>query len=154
MSKDNDRLQHEISELKGQVATLEASNKAAAQDKQELQQKHDAEIKQKDAEIRSLDMQVNKLQSSLDSTVKANEQLKADIKEKTSELSNQVIEFEKLNVRYESAVSELKTVKSDLKAVNKAASDAEKLVANLEGQLEVYKSLDKSENDEKSSSGK
>ena len=99
-------------------------------------------------------MQVNNLQSSLDSTVKANEQLKADIKEKTSELSKRVIEFEKLNVRYESAASELKTVKSDLKAVNKVASDAEKLVANLEGQLEVYKSLDKSENDEKSSSGK
>ena len=154
LSKDNDRLQHEISELKGQVATLEASNKAAAQDKQELQQKYDAEIKQKDAEIRSLDMQVNNLQSSLDSKVKANEQLKADIKEKTSELSNQVIEFEKLNVRYESAISELKTIKSDLKTVNKVASDAEKLVANLEGQLEVYKSLDKSENDEKSFSGK
>lgn len=147
LSKDNDRLQHEISELKGQVATLEASNKAVAQDKQELQQKHDAEI-------RSLDMQVNNLQSSLDSTVKTNEQLKADIKEKTSELSNQVIEFEKLNMRYESAVSELKTVKADLKAVNKAASDAEKLVANLEGQLEVYKSLDKSESDENRSSGK
>lgn len=189
LSKDNDRLQHEISELKGQVATLEASNKAAAQDKQELQQKHDAEIKQKDAEIRSLDMQVNKLQSSLDSTVKANEQLKADIKEKTSELSKRVIEFEKLNVHYESAASELKTVKADLKdktaelsdrfielekliarydaaiielnqaktdlkATNKIATVAEKLVANLEGQLEVYKSLDKSENDEKSSSGK
>jgi hypothetical protein len=30
-----------------------------------------------------------------------------------------------------------------LKAINKAASDAGKLVANLEGQLEVYKSIDK-----------
>ncbi len=133
---------------------MEASNKAAAQDKQELQQRHDAALKQKYAEIRSLDMQVNNVQLSLESTFKANEQLKADIKEKTSELSNQVIEFEKLNVRYESAVSELKTVKSDLKAANKAASDAGKLVANLEGQLEVYKSLDKSESDENSSSGK
>ncbi len=154
LSKDNDQLRHEISELKGQVATLEASNKVAAQDKQELQQKHEAALKQKDAEIRSLDMQAQKLQSSLDSTDKANEQLKAEIKDKTFGLSKQVIEFEKLNVRYESAASELKTVKSDLKAVNKAASDAEKLIANLEGQLEVYKSLDKSENDEKSSSGK
>ena len=134
-------------------------------------------------------MQVNKFQSSLDSTVKANEQLKADIKEKTSELSKRVIEYEKLNVHYESAASELKTVKADLKdktaelsdrfielekliarydaaiielnqaktdlkVTNKIATVAEKLVANLEGQLEVYKSLDKSENDEKSSSGK
>ena len=30
---------------------------------------------------------------------------------------------------------------------NKAASDAEKRVANLEGQLEVYKSLDQAEKD-------
>ena len=50
-------------------------------------------------------------------------------------------------MRYESAVSELKTVKADLKAVNKVTSHAEKRVANLEGQLEVYKSLDKSEKD-------
>ena len=154
LSKDNDQLHQEVNELKKQVSALEELNKATVQDNRVQQQKHDAEIKQKDGEIRSLDMQVNNLQSSLDSTVKANEQLKTEIKEKTSELSKRVIEFEKLNVRYESAASELKTVKSDLKAVNKAASDAEKLVANLEGQLEVYKSLDKSENDEKSSSGK
>lgn len=152
LSKDNDRLQYEITELKKQVSVLEESNKTAHQEKQDLQQKHDAMLKQKDAEIRSLDMQVHKLQSSLDSTVKTNDQLKADIKVKTADLSNQVIEFEKLNVRYESAVSELKTVKSDLKSVNKAASDAGKLVSNLEGKLEVYKSLDKSEKVKKSSS--
>jgi chromosome segregation ATPase len=178
LSKDNDRFQHEISELKKQVATLEESNKTAAQEKQELQQKHDAAFKQKNAEIRSLDMQVHKLQSSLDATVKANEQLKAEIKEKTAELSGRIIQIEKLNVsyksvvseletikselkdktatladllialekltvRYESVASELKTVKAELKVVNKAATDAGKLVANLEGQLEVYKSIDK-----------
>jgi chromosome segregation ATPase len=154
LSKDNDQLRDEISKLKGQVATLEESNKAAVLDRQELQQKHDAALKQKDAEIRSLDMQVHKLQSSLDSTVKANDQLKADIKVKAAKLSDRVIELEKLNVRHESAVSELNTVKADLKVANKAASDAEKLVANLEGQLEVYKSLDKPENDKKSSSDK
>ena len=152
LSKDNDQLRYEISKLKGQVATLEESNKVAVLDRQELQQKHDAALKQKDAEIRSLDMQVHKLQSSLDSTVKANDELKTDIKRKASELSGRVIELEKLSVHHESAVSELKTLKSDLKIANKAASDAGKLVANLEGQLEVYKSLDKPENDEKSSS--
>jgi hypothetical protein len=52
------------------------------------------------------------------------------------------IELEKLGVRYSAAADELKTVKSDLKVANKAASDAEKLVANLEGQLAVYKSLE------------
>jgi DNA repair exonuclease SbcCD ATPase subunit len=145
LSKDNDRLQHEISELKKQVATLEQSNKAAVLERQELQQKHDAALKQKGAEIRSLDLQVNKLQSSLDATVKANEQMRMDIKEKTSALTEQVIALEKLNVHYETAISELKTVKADLKTAHKIASDAEKLVANLEGRLEVYKSLDKSE---------
>ena len=143
LSKDNDQLQHEIDVLKSQVVTLEVSNKAAIQDKQDLQQKHDTALKQKEAEIRSLEMQVNKLQSLLDSTVKVNEQLKVEIKEKTSQLSNQVIEFEKLNVRYESAVTELKTVQADLKVANNAASDAGRSVANLEGQLAVYKSLDK-----------
>ena len=143
LSKDNDQLRHEISALKDQVATLEKSNKTVLQDKQTLQQQHDAGLKQKDTEIRSLDMQVHKLQSSLDSTVKANEQLKADIKEKTSELSKRVIDLEKLNVHYESATAELIAVKTDLKVANKAASDASKLVANLEGQLEVYKLLDK-----------
>ena len=155
LSKDNDRLQQEISALKNQVTTLEASNKVAAQDKQTLQQQHDAALKQKDTEIRSFDMQVHKLQLSLDSTVKANEQLKADIKEKTSELSKRVIDLEKLNVHCESATAELKTVKADLKVVNKAASDAGKLVANLEGQLEVYKLLDKLEkNDDDGASDK
>jgi len=59
---------------------LEELTKTANQEKQELQQKHDAELKQQDSEIRSLDMQDHKLQSSLDSTVKTNDQLKADIK--------------------------------------------------------------------------
>jgi chromosome segregation ATPase len=142
LSKDNDQLRHEISDLKSQLAAMEEANKAAVQEQQDLQKEQAAVLKQKDAEIRSLDMQVHKLQTSLDSTVKTNDQLKADIKSKASELSSLVIELEKLNVRHEAAVSELKTVKSDLKAATKAASEAEKLVANLEGQLAVYKSLE------------
>lgn len=154
LSKDNDRLQHEISELKKQATTLEELNKTAHQEKQELQQKHDAALKQKDAEIRSLDKQVYMLQSSLDASIKANEQLNADIKAKTAELSDRVIELERINVHHEAAVSELKTLKTEFKAANKAASDVGKLVANLEGQLAVYKSLDKPENDGKGSSDK
>ena len=127
LSKDNDRLQHEITELKKQIATLEDLNKTVNQEKQGLQQNHDAALKQKDVEIRSLDMQVHKLQSSLDSTVKTNDQLNVDIKVKTADLSSQVIEFEKLNVRYESVVSELETVKSDLK--DKTAELSDRLIA-------------------------
>ncbi len=140
LSKDNEQLQHEMSDLKGIVLKLEESNKAATQDKQALQQQHDAALKQKDIENRSLDMQVHNLQSELDSMVNANNQLKVDIKEKTAELSIRIIEFEKLTVRFDSATSELKTVKADFKTANKIASDAEKLVSNLEGQLKAYKS--------------
>lgn len=142
LSKDNDQLQHEISELKGLALRLDQANKVAAQEKKALQQQHDAALKQKDAEIRSLDMQVHKLQSSLDLTVKTNDQLKVDLKNKTDELSNRIIELEKLNVHYESVVSELELVKFGIKEATKAVSDAEKLVANLEGQLGVYKSLE------------
>jgi chromosome segregation ATPase len=152
LSKDNDRLQHDIAELKKQLAALEEANKAAGQEKQELQKQHAAAIKQKDAEIKTLDMQVHKLQTSLDAAVSSNEQLKTDIKAKASELSKRTVEVETLSVRYESATAELKTAKADLKAANKAVSDAEKLVAKLEGQLEVYVSLEKKakpENDNK-----
>ena len=140
LSKDNEQLQHEMSDLKGIVLKLEESNKAATQDKQALQQQHDTALKQKDTENRSLEMQIHKLQSELDSMINANNQYKVDIKEKTAELSIRIIEFEKLTVRFDSATSELKTVKADFKTANKIASDAEKLVSNLEGQLKAYKS--------------
>ena len=140
LSKDNEQLQHEMSDLKGIVLKLEESNKAATQDKQALQQQHDTALKQKDTENRSLEMQIHKLQSELDSMINANDQYKVDIKEKTAELSIRIIEFEKLTVRFDSATSELKTVKADFKTANKIASDTEKLVSNLEGQLKVYKS--------------
>lgn len=143
LAKDNEQLQHEISSLKDRIAMLEELNKTVARENQEQQQKHNHALKQKDTEIRSLDMQVHKLQTSLDSTVKANDQLKVDIKSKASELSDRIVELEKLSVRYESAVTDLNAAKADLKAANKAASEAEKLVAKLEGQLEIYVSLEK-----------
>lgn len=142
LSKDNDQFRHEISELKSHLAAMEEANKAAVQERQDLQKEHAAVLKQKDAETRSLDMQVHKLQTSLDSMVKANDQLKADLKSKTLELSDRVIELEKLDVRFNAAADELKAAKEDLKTASKAVSDAEKLVANLEGQLAVYKSLE------------
>jgi len=143
LSKDNDQLQHEISDLKNRVAMLEDANKTVTRENLEQQKAHNVSLKQKDAEIRSLDMQVHKLQTSLDAAVKSNDQLKADIRGKTSELSSRVIELEKLSVRYSAAADELKAAKEDLKAAGKAVSDAEKQVANLEGQLEVYVSFEK-----------
>ena len=143
LTKDNEQLRHEISDLKNRAAMLEDLNKTAVRENHELQQSHNLALKQKDTEIRSLDMQVHKLQTSLDSTVKTKDQLKEELKSKTSELSERVIELEKLGVRYSAAADELKAVKEELKIAGKVASDAEKRVAKLEGQLEVYKSLDK-----------
>ena len=178
LSKDNDRLDHEVNELKKYVAALEDGNKVAAREKQELLKEHadalkqkDAEIrafdiqvhelktsldsvvksndqlkdsiKQKDAEIRSFDIQVHELQKSLDAAVKSNEQLTNDLKSKTAELSGLVIEHEKLSVHHETTLSDLNTIKAEFKEVNKTTSEAEKQVANLKGQLEVYKSLEK-----------
>jgi len=61
--------------------------------------------------------------------------------------SNQLNEAEKTNVGLtkdnEQFQKELKTIEIDLKTTNKTASDAEKMVAKLEGKLEVYKSLEK-----------
>lgn len=142
LSKDNDRLRHEIDELKKQVSALEAANKAAVQEKQDL-------LKEKDAEIRSFDIQVHELQTSLDASVASQNQLKDELKSQASELSGRTIELEKLNVRHEAAIAELDTLKTELKATKKAAAGAEKTVANLEGQLKVYTALDASGKDKK-----
>ena len=88
-------------------------------------------------------MKTQKLQTSLDLAITSKDKLKTDIKSKASELSERIVEFEKLQVHYETATAELNTTKEDLKVANKLATDAEKLVANLEGQLKVYDSLDK-----------
>lgn len=145
LSKDNDQLEHEVSELKNQIVVLEDASKVAALEKQDLLKEHAEALKQKDAEIRTFDIRAHELQTSLDSVVKSNEQLTNDLKSSASELSTRIIELEKLNVRYETTLSDLNTIKADFKAANKITTDAEKLVANLKGQLEVYKSLEKPE---------
>jgi len=142
LSKDNEQLRHEIDNLRNQVASLEEANKAVLTEQRQLQTNHVEEIKRKDDDIHKLDIQAGKLQSSLDTITKAHNDLKADVKLKDSELSKQLVELENLRGKYESALVELTNVKTDLQALNQAVSKAEKLVANLEGQLAVYKSLD------------
>jgi len=143
LTKDNERLQHEIAELKKQVAALEAADKAAVQEKQELQRQFDAGLKQKDAEIKDFELQKHRLHTLLGAAEKSNKELKTEIERKVSELSRQIINFEKQGFRYEKTYAELSQVKAELKAANQAASEAEKLVANLQGQLEVYVGLEK-----------
>ncbi|MGZ0080548.1 DNA-binding protein [Methylomonas sp. YC3] len=142
LSKDREQLEHEVEELKKQVGYLEATHKAALADRQQLEKDHVAELKQKDAEIRTIDIQVGKLQSSLDAITKSYDDLKVEVQRKNSELSKQLTALENLRGKYESEQTELKSLKSELQASKKVALDAEKLVANLEGRLSVYKSLD------------
>ncbi len=142
LSKDREQLEHEVEELKKQVSSLEAANKAAMADRQQLEKDHVAELKQKDTEIRTIDIQVGKLQSSLDALTKSHDDLKGEVQRKDSELSKQLTALENLRGKYESEQAELKSLKSELQASQKVALDAEKLVANLEGRLSVYKSLD------------
>lgn len=141
LSKDNERLRHEADALKGKLVALEDAAKTAAKEKHEREKEHDAVLKQKNTEVRTLDMQVHKLQTSLDAAVTANERLQTETKDKSSELSKRTIEAETLGVRYQAAVDELKTVKADLKAASHATAEAEKAVANLQGQLAVYTHL-------------
>jgi chromosome segregation ATPase len=136
-------LTFELNELKKQLATLEEGIKTAAREKQDLLKEHAEALKQKDANIRTFDNKVHELQTSLESVTKTNEQIKADLNHSESELSARIIEIEKITVRYETAIVELDAVKAEFKEVTKTTTDAEKLVANLKGQLEVYKSLDK-----------
>lgn len=142
LSKDIEQLEHEVEELKKQVSSLEAANKAAMADRQQLEKDLVAELKQKDVEIRTIDIQVGKLQSSLDALTKSHDDLKGEVQRKDSELSKQLTALENLRGKYESEQAELKSLKSELQASKKVALDAEKLVANLEGRLSVYKSLD------------
>lgn len=144
LSKDNERIRHEVDELNKQVALLEEASKAALADREQLQKDHAAELKQKDAEIRTLDIQAGKQQSSLEALERANIDLKAESKRKDSELSKQFAEVEKLREKLDSVQAELVSMKTELQTANKSVSKAEKQVANLEGQLAVYKSLDQS----------
>ncbi len=143
LSKDNERLRHEIEELRKQAASLEEANKAAQAERRQLQADHAEELKRKDGEIRKLDIQAGKLQSSLEALEKNREDAKAEAKRKDEELSKRLAELEKLRGKLESVQAELDAAKTERQAANKFASDAEKLVANLEGQLAVYRSLDR-----------
>jgi len=151
LAKDKEQLQHEILELKNQIVTLEKTNKAVNKNKQDLQEKNIKEIKAKDDEIRSLEIKMGQLDEKLSSSVTLNTSLVSDLKDKSAEFSKSVVELEKVTVRHESSSKELKVLKAELKGANKVASDAEKMVAKLEGKLEVYTSMEKQKKDDKNS---
>lgn len=114
LSKDNEQLRNEIESFKSQVAALEETNKSANQNKQAMQENYSKEIKAKEGEIRVLEIELGKVNEKISSSVLTNNKLISDLKDKSSEL----------------------------KKANKIASDAEKMVAKLEGKLEVYSSIE------------
>jgi DNA repair exonuclease SbcCD ATPase subunit len=143
LTKDNEQLQNEILELKNQLLALEEANEAANKNKKLLQKSHEKEIKVKDGEIRSLEIKNGQIDEKLNSSATINNKLTSDLNDKTKELSSRIIQIEKINVHLETSANELKTMKGELKEANKRALNSEKLVAKMEGKLEVYKTLDK-----------
>ncbi len=123
LSKDNEQLQNEIQELKNKILSLEESNKAVNQNKKVLQENYAKEIKVKNAEFRSLEIELGK---------------------SSEKISSSAVELEKLNTHY-------KAVTGELKIANKTTFNAEKMVAKLEGKLEVYKLFEKSKKETKDS---
>jgi hypothetical protein len=90
-----------------------------------------------------LDVQVHTVQSTLDAAVSLQNELKTELKDKGAELSKCLSELEKMTIRHDALIIDLSTTKTEMKIAVKVASDAERKVSNLEGQLEVYKKLDK-----------
>ena len=145
LSKDNDQLNHEISELKAKITALEDLNKIILADKQALEEKQLVALKQKDKTIQSLELENHKIQLTLTSTLDSNTQLQADNQDKTIKHTDCALKLEKANHLYEASTTELTAVKTELKALSKTVLDTEKMVSNLQGKLEVYKSLDQAE---------
>ena len=142
LTKDNEQLQNEIQVLKNQLLSLEEANEATNKNKQLLQKTFEKEIKAKGGVIRSLEIKNGQIDEKLSSSTTINNKLTSDLNDKTKELSNSIIQIEKINVHLETSTGELKTMKGELKETNKRALNSEKLAANLEGKLEVYKTLD------------
>jgi len=87
-------------------------------------------------ETEKLNVGVSKDNEYLALTITEQKQKIAELENLNGALSGQVVEFKNLKLLYESAVLELKQARE-------TAATAEKLVSNLEGQLKVYKVLEK-----------
>lgn len=145
LEKDNERLDNELSATTTQVTEQQKQIKKLEGDHKAQRDICASELKAKDSEIKSLDQQLYKLQSHLDVVTDRCKTLTADYKSKESELSKRIVELEQLRGRHASTCEDLAETKKHLKAANKAATDTEKRIAKLEGQLETYQSLKKQE---------
>ena len=127
LTKDNGRLHIEVADLTRQVSELYDARKALLTEKQDSQKEQDALRKEHDREIRTLELANHKLQSSLQATLKTNEELDVDLKSRMTEVNGCLLQLEKLTMHYEAAESELTQLKSDLE--NKAAALSKHLIA-------------------------
>ncbi len=142
LSKDNERLSHQIIELNSQIVLLQDANKLVAIEIEQLQQRFTEESGKKDAVARELDIQVGKQQTMIESLTTVNDDLKLANEIKNAELSKQMVELEKARIYQETSVVEVTNLKDDLLTAQRSLADVTRQVANLEGQLTVYKSLD------------
>ncbi len=127
LTKDNGRLHIEVADLTRQVSELYDARKALLTEKQDSQKEQDALRKEHDREIRTLELANHKLQSSLQATLKINEELDIDLKSRMTDVNGCLLQLEKLTMHYEAAESELTQLKTDL--ANKAAALSGHLIA-------------------------
>lgn len=134
----------EYAEIEDSLAKSEKINVGLEKDKEHLEKELSAattRVAEQQGQIKSLDQQLYKLQSNLESISESNKTLTADYKTRETELSKRTAELEKLRGRHASTVEDLAETKKQLNAANKVATDAEKRIAKLGGQLETYQSL-------------
>jgi hypothetical protein len=97
----------------------------------------------KESKIKSLEIELSRVNEKVKLVTETKDNLINKVANKSKELSKSVLEREKLNTHYETAYKNLELNKDKLKLAYQASKAAEKLVAKLEGKLEVYKSLGK-----------
>ena len=142
LSKDNERLNQQITELNSQIVSLQDASKLVATEMEQLQQRFTEESAKKDAIARELEIQVGKQQTTIEALTTTSEDLKLANEVKNAELSKQLVELEKARIHQETSVVEVSKLKADLLTAQQSLADVNRQVANLEGQLTVYKSLE------------
>jgi len=137
----------EIKSLDMQTHKLQTSLGLSVKSNEQLK----TELKSKESKLSDRIIELEQIRVHYETAITDLNLVKSENTNTKSELSEIRVDLEKVTVRYETITDEVKVVKADYKKANKIASDAEKMVAKLEGKLEVYKSFDKTEKEIKAS---
>jgi len=141
------QLDAEFSEHKKTESELngaEKENVALTKDNEQLQSEIQ-ELKNKISSLEESNKAVNQNKQALQ------ESFSKEIKAKDAEIRTLEIELGKVNEKLSLSVTTNSKLISDLKAANKTALTSEKMVAKLEGKLEVYKLFEKPKKETKDS---